>query len=92
MSAALNIVQKLTLIKNYNLSAICTLASSQLSPLKMVKCKVGYQTSSSDESSNMDKVSPPNKQLCLLDLGATITVGIPQEGEDKADISMKDVA
>ena len=40
----------------------------------------------------MDKVSPPNKQLRLLDLGATVTVGIPQEGEDKVDVSMKDVA
>ena len=40
----------------------------------------------------MDKVLPPNKQLRLLDLGATVTVGIPQEGEDKVDVSMKDVA
>ncbi|KAI1784249.1 hypothetical protein LXA43DRAFT_1066948 [Ganoderma leucocontextum] len=54
---------------DYNLSAICCLASGQLSPLKKVKCKVGYWMPSSDESGNDDVHPPPNKQLRGLNLG-----------------------
>ena len=70
--------------KDYNQSAIRTLASGQLSPLKKVKHKVSYLTSS-DESSNNDKTGPPNKQLRLLTLEQPV-----QEGA-KADIPMKDL-
>ncbi|PIL29422.1 hypothetical protein GSI_09474 [Ganoderma sinense ZZ0214-1] len=77
---------KLTMIKDYNVSAIRCLASGQLSLLKKVKRKVGYQTSSSEESGNDDKAPPPNKQLRLLNLGPT------ERREEKTDVSMKDLA
>ena len=68
-------------LQDYNLSAIRVLASGRLSPLKKMKRKVGYRTSSFDESSNDDIHPPLNKQLRALVLGTT-----------EGDVPMKEVA
>ena len=82
----------LTARQDYNMSAIRCIASGQLSPLKKVKRKVGYLTSSSDESGNDDKATPPNKQLRLLNLGASEEGPTEHRASDKTDVSMKDLA
>ncbi|KAI1783360.1 hypothetical protein LXA43DRAFT_1067727 [Ganoderma leucocontextum] len=72
---------------DYNLSAIRCLASGQLSPLKKVKCKVGYRTLSSDESGNDNTTAqPPTKQLRRLALGES------GPEVERVDVSMKEVA
>ncbi|KAI1796531.1 hypothetical protein LXA43DRAFT_1057812 [Ganoderma leucocontextum] len=59
----------------------------QLSPLKKVKRKVGYRTSSSDELGNDNTTAqPPTKQLRCLALGES------GPEVERADVSMKEVA
>ena len=67
--------------QDYNTAAIKTLAKKPVSPMKKMKRKVGYRTSSFDESSNDDIHPPPNKQLRALVLGTT-----------EGDVPMKEVA
>ena len=65
------------MLKDYNMSAICMLTSRQLSPLKKVKCKIGYGSSLSldsggDSGEEGDKTpSKGMKHLCLLDNNKT---------------------
>ncbi|PIL22305.1 hypothetical protein GSI_14993 [Ganoderma sinense ZZ0214-1] len=69
---------------DYNRSAICCLASGQLSPLKKVKHKIGYRAMSSDESGNNNGLPPPNKLLKGLNLDE------PEGAAEKTDVAMKE--